>query len=158
MRRRTFDILVATAGLFLAVMLIVSGVLLTWAHTFIGNEVHTQLAAQQIYFPASNSPAIKAPEFAAMHQYAIVISPGSWRDLLKVMTPCGRRPRSTALWRYGQVRYGLCSSGPSRSVRAGELVIRAAASWPRARISASACRECAAKHSSPIGERMVRAQ
>ena len=32
--------------------------------------MHTQLAAQQIYFPASNSPAIKAPEFAAMHQYA----------------------------------------------------------------------------------------
>ena len=60
----------ATAGLFLAVVLIVSGVMLTWAHNFIDNEVHTQLAAQQIYFPANNSPAIKAPEFAAMHQYA----------------------------------------------------------------------------------------
>jgi hypothetical protein len=70
MRRRTFDILMATAGLFLAVTLVVSGVLLFWAHNFIGNEVHTQLAAQQIYFPAANSPAIKAPEFAAMHQYA----------------------------------------------------------------------------------------
>jgi len=70
MRRRPFDILVATAGLFLAVTLIVSGLLLTWAHNFIGNEVHTQLAAQQIVFPANNSPAIKAPEFAAMHQYA----------------------------------------------------------------------------------------
>jgi hypothetical protein len=33
------------------------------------SEVHTQLAAQQIYFPASNSPAVKAPEFAAMRQY-----------------------------------------------------------------------------------------
>ena len=70
MKRRTFDILIATAGLFLAVTLIVAGGLLTWAHSFIGNEVHTQLAAQQIYFPANNSPAIKAPEFAAMHQYA----------------------------------------------------------------------------------------
>ena len=70
MRRRTFDILMATAGLFLAVTLAVSGGLLTWAHSYIGNEVHTQLAAQQIYFPANNSPAIKAPEFAAMHQYA----------------------------------------------------------------------------------------
>jgi len=70
MKRRTFDVLMATAGLFLAVVLIASGVMLTWAHTFIDNEVHTQLAAQQIYFPASNSPAIKAPEFAAMHQYA----------------------------------------------------------------------------------------
>jgi hypothetical protein len=70
MRRRTFDILVATAGLFLAVTLIASGALLTWAHDFVGNEVHTQLAAQKIFFPPSNSPAIKAPEFAAMHQYA----------------------------------------------------------------------------------------
>jgi hypothetical protein len=70
MKRRTFDILIATAGLFLAVTLIASGALLTWAHNFVGNEVHTQLAAQRIYFPPSGSPAIKAPEFAAMHQYA----------------------------------------------------------------------------------------
>jgi len=70
MKRRTFDVLVATGGLFLALTLIVSGVMLTWAHNFIGNEVHTQLAAQQIFFPPAGSPAIKAPEFAAMHQYA----------------------------------------------------------------------------------------
>jgi len=69
MRRRTFDILIAAAGLLLAVTLIASGVLLTWAHTFIGNEVHTQLAAQQIYFPPANSKAVAAPEFAAMRQY-----------------------------------------------------------------------------------------
>ena len=69
MRRRTFDILMATAGLFLAITLIASGVLLTWAHTFIGNEVHTQLASQQIFFPAANSKAVAAPEFAAMRQY-----------------------------------------------------------------------------------------
>jgi hypothetical protein len=69
MKRRTFDILVAATGLFLAVMLIVSGALLTWAHNFIGNEVHTQLAAQQIFFPPANSKAVAAPEFAAMRQY-----------------------------------------------------------------------------------------
>jgi hypothetical protein len=69
-KRRTFDILAATGGLFLAVTLIVSGVLLAWAHNFIGNEVHTQLAAQKIYFPPAGSAAIKAPEFAAMRQYA----------------------------------------------------------------------------------------
>ena len=69
MRRITFDILMATAGLFLAITLIASGALLTWAHTFIDNEVHTQLAAQQIYFPAANSKAVAAPEFAAMRQY-----------------------------------------------------------------------------------------
>ncbi len=69
MRRITFDILMATAGLFLAVTLIVAGGLLTWAHSYIGNQVHTQLAAQQIYFPAANSPAVAAPEFAAMRPY-----------------------------------------------------------------------------------------
>ncbi|MGA3154500.1 MAG: hypothetical protein ACLPN6_30270 [Streptosporangiaceae bacterium] len=70
MRRRTFDVMVSVAGLFLAVTLIVSGLLLTWAHNFVSNEVRTQLTAQQIYFPPAGSPAIKAPEFAAMHQYA----------------------------------------------------------------------------------------
>ena len=69
MRRITFDILMAAAGLFLAVTLIAAGGLLTWAHGFIGNEVRTQLAAQQIYFPAANSAAVAAPEFAAMRQY-----------------------------------------------------------------------------------------
>ncbi len=69
MKRRTFDILVATTGLFLAVVLIASGALLTWAHNYIGNEVHTQLAAQQIFFPPANSKAVAAPEFAAMRQY-----------------------------------------------------------------------------------------
>ena len=69
MKRRTFDILVAATGLFLAVMLIVSGALLTWAHDFIGNEVHTQLAAQQIFFPPATSKAVAAPQFAAMRQY-----------------------------------------------------------------------------------------
>ena len=69
MKRRTFDILVAVAGLFLAVTLVVAGGLLTWSHSFIGNEVHTQLAAQQIFFPPANSKAVAAPEFAAMRPY-----------------------------------------------------------------------------------------
>jgi hypothetical protein len=54
--------------------------------------------------------------------------------------------------------HGWRVKGPSSSARAGESPIRAATSWARARISASACRQCAAKHNSPIGERMVRAQ
>ena len=69
MRRRTFDILIATAGLFLAVTLAAAGGMLIWAHTFIGNEVHTQLSAQQVFFPPANSPAVAAPEFAAMRPY-----------------------------------------------------------------------------------------
>src|SRR5579864_7785472 len=70
MRRRTFDVLVSAGGLFLVVVLAVAGGLLTWGHNYITNEVHNQLAAQKIYFPPNNSPAIAAPEFKAMHQYA----------------------------------------------------------------------------------------
>jgi len=70
MKRRTFDVLVSTVGLFLAAVLVVAGSLLTWANHFVDHEVHTQLAAQKIFFPAKDSPAIQAPEFAAMKKYA----------------------------------------------------------------------------------------
>jgi hypothetical protein len=70
MRRRTFDALATTVGLVLAVILLAAGGLLMWGHSFVNGEVHSQLAAQKIVFPANGSPAIKAPEFAAMHQYA----------------------------------------------------------------------------------------
>lgn len=69
MRRRAFDTLVSLAGMFLVLVLIVAGSLLAWGHYYISNQVHTQLASQQIYFPAANSPAVAAPEFAAMKQY-----------------------------------------------------------------------------------------
>jgi len=70
MRRKTFDALATTIGLVLAVVLLAAGGLLMWGHSFVNSEVHSQLAAQKIVFPANGSPAIKAPEFAAMHQYA----------------------------------------------------------------------------------------
>jgi hypothetical protein len=69
-RRKTFDLLATTVGLVLAVVLLAAGGLLMWGHSFVNSEVHSQLAAQKIVFPANGSPAIKAPEFAAMHQYA----------------------------------------------------------------------------------------
>ncbi len=69
MKRRTFDVIVSAVGIFLAAVLVVAGALLTWAHNFVEHEVHTQLAAQKIYFPPSDSPAVKGPEFAPMRQY-----------------------------------------------------------------------------------------
>jgi hypothetical protein len=53
MNRRTFDALVASAGVAIAVVLLVAGGLLTWGHSFISNQVHTQLAQQKIFFPPS---------------------------------------------------------------------------------------------------------
>ncbi len=70
MQRKSFDRTVSYAGLSLTVLLIVSGSLLTWAHTFVSHEVKTQLSQQQIFFPAKGSPAIAAPQYAAMTKYA----------------------------------------------------------------------------------------
>jgi hypothetical protein len=70
MRRRTFDALVSVTGLVLAAVLAVAGGLLLWGHSFVDGQVSSQLTAQKIVFPVANSPAIKAPEFAAMRQYA----------------------------------------------------------------------------------------
>jgi hypothetical protein len=73
MRRRTFDALATTAGLIIAVVLLVAGVLLTWGHSFVTSEVHNQLAAQKIYFPTTGDPEFKAlpkADAAAMGAYA----------------------------------------------------------------------------------------
>jgi hypothetical protein len=70
MTRKTFDRLVSAIGLALVILLITAGGLLTWAHSFVHDEVHTQLAAQQIFFPPAGSSATAAPEFAQMRQYA----------------------------------------------------------------------------------------
>ncbi|MHB1614983.1 MAG: hypothetical protein ACYCXA_08160 [Actinomycetes bacterium] len=70
MRRRVFDMMVSAAGLLMAVVLLVAGGLLTWASVYIGDQVHSQLAAQQIFFPPAGSSATAGPEFAQMRQYA----------------------------------------------------------------------------------------
>jgi hypothetical protein len=58
MRRRVFDTLMSTAGAVLAVLLLVAGGLLLWAHNFVDSNVHSQLAAQEIQFPAKDSPGL----------------------------------------------------------------------------------------------------
>jgi hypothetical protein len=70
MQRRRFDKIVSWVGVTLAALLLVAGSLLTWAHNFVGNEVHDQLSAQQIYFPTNSDPELKEPAFAAVRQYA----------------------------------------------------------------------------------------
>ena len=55
MRRKTFDTLVSLTGMLLVVVLIVAGALLTWGHNYVNDQVHSQLAEQQIYFPAKSA-------------------------------------------------------------------------------------------------------
>ena len=62
MRRRTLDALLTTGGLVLAAVLLIAGVLLTWGHVFVNNQVHDQLAAQKITMPSGAAiaePTIK---------------------------------------------------------------------------------------------------
>jgi hypothetical protein len=70
MKRRSFDILVSITGLALAALLVVAGSLLTWAHNFVGDQVHSQLAAQKVFFPPKSDPEYKDPAFAQVKQYA----------------------------------------------------------------------------------------
>jgi hypothetical protein len=55
MRRRTFDLITSGVGVLLALTLVVAGALLMWGSVFTTNEVHNQLAKQQIYFPPASA-------------------------------------------------------------------------------------------------------
>src|ERR1700710_1246676 len=67
--RHMMDVVLTAGGLLLTAVLVVAGGLLVWAHTFVEGQIHDQLAAEQIYFPASNSASVAGPEFKAMRQY-----------------------------------------------------------------------------------------
>jgi hypothetical protein len=63
MRRKTFDALLATGGLVVAVVLALAGGLALWGHNFATNSVHDQLAEQQVFFPsAADIKAANDPE------------------------------------------------------------------------------------------------
>ncbi len=71
MRRKTFDALLTTAGVAIAAVLLVAGALLTWAHSFVQDEVHNQLAREQIVFPPKGSEALASPEIGPyLNKYA----------------------------------------------------------------------------------------
>jgi len=69
MRRKTFDALLTLTGLVLAIILAVAGGLLAWGNSFVNSQVHDQLAAQKIFFPAANSEGLPAKEFPDLQQY-----------------------------------------------------------------------------------------
>src|SRR5947199_8955212 len=51
MSRRVFDYLASAGGVVVVVVLVIAGGLLTWGHSFVNDNVHSQLAQQQVYFP-----------------------------------------------------------------------------------------------------------
>jgi hypothetical protein len=67
--RSTLDKLISGAGLLLVAVLLVAGGLLTWAHVFIDNQVHDQLAMQGITMPAKADLETQS-QHDALDQYA----------------------------------------------------------------------------------------
>ena len=61
MRRKSFDIVASTAGLVVAGVMIAAASLLFWAHSFIDDNVKTQLTAQKIFIPPAGSEALADP-------------------------------------------------------------------------------------------------
>jgi hypothetical protein len=71
MKRRTFDALLTTGGLVVAVMLVIAGSLLLWGHDFANSNVRSQLAQQQITFPAAGSQALSSSQIGPyLNRYA----------------------------------------------------------------------------------------
>lgn len=64
--KRVFMYLSALA----AVVFITIGGLALWAHTFIGDMVQTQLAAQKVYFPEKGSAALDPETYPDLQKYA----------------------------------------------------------------------------------------
>ena len=70
--RATLDKVTSWAGLLLVAVLLVAGGLLTWASSFVGNQVHDQLAAQHITMPTDKTGLAELPaaDKAALEKYA----------------------------------------------------------------------------------------
>lgn len=61
MRRQTFDAILTAVGAMLAIGLLVAGAMGMWAYAYASSNVHDQLAAQKIYFPAKGSSELASP-------------------------------------------------------------------------------------------------
>jgi len=69
--RSAFDKLISGAGLALAIVLLAAGGLLTWAHSFIDNQVHDQLTMQAITMPSGEALAgLPKADANALKEYA----------------------------------------------------------------------------------------
>jgi hypothetical protein len=55
MRRKTFDVLVSAGGAIMVAVLLVAGSMLWWGYSFANSNVTSQLAQQNITFPAASA-------------------------------------------------------------------------------------------------------
>jgi hypothetical protein len=70
MTRKTLDALLTAGGLLVAAILLVAGGLLTWAHSFVSDQVSTQLTQQQIFFPPQGKATASKEIGPYLNKYA----------------------------------------------------------------------------------------
>ncbi len=58
MTRSALDRLLSSAGLIIAIALLIGSIALFWTHNFIHSQVHDQLASEKIYFPEAGTDSI----------------------------------------------------------------------------------------------------
>jgi len=69
--RATLDKLISGAGLLVAIVLLIGGGLLTWASTFIGDQVNTQFSEQHITMPTNDATStLPKADQSALAKYA----------------------------------------------------------------------------------------
>jgi hypothetical protein len=114
MRRKTFDALLTTGGLLIAAVLLIAGGLLTWAHSFVNDQVRAQLSQQQIFFPKAGDPQLNEPEIGPyLTKYAgQQLTNGAQAQAC--CDPTGGRAMRNA----GCARRGTCGSRICRAERA----------------------------------------
>lgn len=70
MTRKTLDLLLASTGLVLTLVLLVGGSLAMASSSFALGSVETQLKQQKIYFPPKGSPALDPKTYPGLQKYA----------------------------------------------------------------------------------------
>lgn len=68
--RKAIDKVFISLGLIVTVVLLVAGGLSWYGYRFATTQVHDELAAQKIYFPAKGSPALDPEEYPTLQKYA----------------------------------------------------------------------------------------
>jgi hypothetical protein len=125
--RATLDKLISWAGVLLVAVLLVAGGLLTWASSFVGNEVHDQLSQQHITMPTAQTgfADLPAADRAALERYA--------------GQPLTTGPQAKAYAdHYIRVHMGEASQGKTYSEVSGEYVQQCS---DPAKASTTACQE-----------------
>ena len=70
-KRVLIDKVLTSLGIVATVALLAIGGMAWWAYSFTSSNVHSELAAQKIYFPPKGSPALASPKIGPyLNQYA----------------------------------------------------------------------------------------